>query len=108
MGNRDMGLSWWYLVNDLVVTLDCLDRRINDFQQLNGRSVGVMVAMVLDVEDVRFGFWGLFLKSRSAVIGCAQRPDIFFVSLHQIHDTTLHFLRIQLGLKKAQRGEHEW
>jgi len=106
MGNRDMGLLWWYLVNDLVVTLDCLDRRIMDFQQLNGRNVGVMVAMVLDVENVRFRFLG-FLKSRSAVIGFAQRPN-YFLSLHQIHDTTLRFLRIQLGLRKIQRGKHEW
>ena len=36
-----------YVVSDLVAALCCLVRRNIDFQQLNGRNVGVVVAIML-------------------------------------------------------------
>jgi len=54
-GVCENGSDLWYWVNDLVATLCCLERLNSDFQQLNGRSVGVGVAILFAVDrgDVR-------------------------------------------------------
>lgn len=46
-GRFERGAGLWYVVNDLVASFCCLECLNIDFQQLNGRSVGVGVAMVL-------------------------------------------------------------
>ena len=43
------------VVKDLIAIFCCLECRSKDFQQLNGRSVGVIVAMVVIVQRVMFG-----------------------------------------------------
>jgi hypothetical protein len=47
-----IGLARRYVVNDLVAAFCCLVCRNIDFQQLNGRSVGVGVAIVLVWKEV--------------------------------------------------------
>lgn len=52
--NLYAGTFWRYVLSDLVAALCSLVRRSIDFQQLNGRNVGVVVAIMFGVNGVMF------------------------------------------------------